>query len=186
MLVEVVQDDFRHFAALQLDDDAHALAIGLVAKIGNAFDGLFADQLGDLLDQPRLVHLVGNLGDDDRLLVALLRLLDRGLRAHQDRAAAGPIRGVDARASDDEAAGRKIGALHALHQAAQLRFVGLSSLLSPRLLLSSMLQMTPSMTSRRLCGGTLVAMPTAMPDEPFTSRLGIGAGRTVGSSVVSS
>ena len=34
--------------------------------------------------------------------------------------------------------------------------------------------MTPSMTSRMLCGGMLVAMPTAMPDEPLTSRFGIG------------
>ena len=36
-------------------------------------------------------------------------------------------------------------------------------------------------TSRRLWGGMLVAMPTAMPDEPFTSRFGTLAGRTVGS-----
>ena len=28
------------------------------------------------------------------------------------------------------------------------------------------------MTSRRLCGGMFVAMPTAMPDEPLTSRFG--------------
>jgi hypothetical protein len=46
--------------------------------------------------------------------------------------------------------------------------------------------MTPSITSRMLCGGMFVAMPTAMPAEPFTSRFGNGAGRTVGSSVVSS
>ena len=29
-----------------------------------------------------------------------------------------------------------------------------------------------SISSRRLCGGTLVAMPTAMPGEPFASRFG--------------
>ena len=39
----------------------------------------------------------------------------------------------------------------------------------------------PAATSRRLCGGMLVAMPTAMPAEPFTSRFGNRAGRTVGS-----
>ena len=50
----------------------------------------------------------------------------------------------------------------------------------------SMAQTTQSMTSPRLCGGMLVAMPTAIPDEPLTSRFGNGAGRTVGSSVVSS
>ena len=38
-----------------------------------------------------------------------------------------------------------------------------------------------SITSRRLCGGMLVAMPTAMPDEPFTSRFGTRVGSTVGS-----
>ncbi len=36
-------------------------------------------------------------------------------------------------------------------------------------------------TSFRLCGGMLVAMPTAMPDEPFTSRFGTRAGSTTGS-----
>ena len=33
----------------------------------------------------------------------------------------------------------------------------------------------------RLCGGMLVAMPTAMPLEPLTSRFGNRAGRTTGS-----
>jgi hypothetical protein len=38
-----------------------------------------------------------------------------------------------------------------------------------------------SMTSERLCGGMLVAMPTAMPAEPLTSRFGKRAGSTCGS-----
>ena len=42
-------------------------------------------------------------------------------------------------------------------------------------------QMTASATSRRLCGGMLVAIPTAIPAEPFTRRFGKRAGRTVGS-----
>ena len=40
---------------------------------------------------------------------------------------------------------------------------------------------TASIVSRRLCGGMFVAMPTAMPDEPLTSRFGKRAGRTAGS-----
>ena len=47
-------------------------------------------------------------------------------------------------------------------------------------------QSTPSATSRRLCGGMFVAMPTAMPDEPFSSRSGIRAGSTDGSVVLPS
>ena len=41
--------------------------------------------------------------------------------------------------------------------------------------------MSASQTSMGLCGGMLVAMPTAMPEAPFTSRLGSLAGRTSGS-----
>src|SRR2546426_6907380 len=40
---------------------------------------------------------------------------------------------------------------------------------------------SPSTTSERLCGGMLVAIPTAMPAEPFTRRFGTRVGRTVGS-----
>ena len=36
-------------------------------------------------------------------------------------------------------------------------------------------------TSPRLCGGTFVLIPTAIPELPFTSRLGMREGRTVGS-----
>ena len=43
-----------------------------------------------------------------------------------------------------------------------------------------------SMTSPRLWGGTFVAMPTAMPLLPFTSRLGKRLGSTVGCTSVSS
>ena len=39
-------------------------------------------------------------------------------------------------------------------------------------------------TSFRLCGGMLVAMPTAIPATPFTSRFGYSRGKTIGSSAV--
>ena len=46
---------------------------------------------------------------------------------------------------------------------------------------SSMKAIVASITSRRLCGGMFVAMPTAMPTEPLTSRFGKRAGRIDGS-----
>ena len=52
VLVEIVQDDVADLAALQVDDDAHAVAIGFVADVGDAFDRLLAHQFGDVLDQP--------------------------------------------------------------------------------------------------------------------------------------
>ena len=44
----------------------------------------------------------------------------------------------------------------------------------------------PLITSPKLCGGILVAIPTAIPPAPFTRRLGNCAGKTEGSFSVSS
>ena len=68
--IELVQHHIGHGVALQLDHDAHAFARRLVADVGDAFDLLLAHQLGDALDHHRLVHLIGNLGDDERLALA--------------------------------------------------------------------------------------------------------------------
>ena len=106
--VKLVQHHVGHGVALQLDHDAHALAVGLVADVGDAFDLLLAHQLGDLLDHRRLVHLIRDLGDDQRLAL-LAHGLGRDAAAHQDRAAALVIGGADARAAENEAAGREVG-----------------------------------------------------------------------------
>ena len=63
----------------------------------------------------RLVHLVGNLGDDDRLAL-LAQGLDVGLAAHHDGAAAGVVGGADAGAAEDEPAGREIRPRYDLDQ----------------------------------------------------------------------
>ena len=69
VLVELVEHDLGFGAALELDDDAHAVAIALVANVGDVVDHLVVHQVGDALDEPRLVDLVRNFGDDDGLLV---------------------------------------------------------------------------------------------------------------------
>ena len=51
---------------------------------------------------------------------------------------------------------------------------------------SSIKAVTPATTSFRLCGGMLVAMPTAMPELPLMSRLGTRVGSTSGMVRVSS
>src|SRR5262245_13716752 len=56
-----------------------------------------------------LVDLVGNLGHDDRDLLALLAGLDLGPCAHEDRAAPGGVGLHEPAATDDEPAGRKVG-----------------------------------------------------------------------------
>ena len=111
--VQLVQHDIGHGVALKLDHHAHALAIGFVADVGDALDLLVAHIFGDLLDHRRLVHLIGNLGDDERLA-----LLADGLvvhpPAHHDRAAALVIGRADACLAEDHAAGRKVGTGHEL------------------------------------------------------------------------
>src|SRR6185437_9869857 len=82
-LEKTIQDDVRVFALLELDHDAHTRTIGLVAKIGNAFNFFIANEIRDLFDELRLVDLIGELRNDDSLALAFERL-DFGLRAHGD------------------------------------------------------------------------------------------------------
>ena len=58
LLVQVVQHHLGHFAALQLDHDAHARLVGLVLDVADAFELLLVHQLGHALLQRLLVHLV--------------------------------------------------------------------------------------------------------------------------------
>src|SRR5690606_9782521 len=116
LAVQVVEHHFRHFTLAQLDNDAHAVLVGLVTQLGNALDLLFLDQLGDLLDQPRLVHLVRNLGNDDGLLATTLHILDFCTGTGVDTATAGAIRLHDAGATVDDAGGGEIRALDVFHQ----------------------------------------------------------------------
>ena len=69
VLIQIVEDDFGLLAALQLEHDAHAVAVALVADFRDAFDLLLVDQAGGLLDQAALVDLVGDFGDDDGFAV---------------------------------------------------------------------------------------------------------------------
>ena len=105
--IELIAHHVGHGLALQLDHDAHACAIAFVTNVGNAFDLLVAYELGDLLDHRGLVHLIRDLGDDERLPV-LPHLFHVHAPAHDYRATAFVIGGADARAAENEATGRKV------------------------------------------------------------------------------
>ena len=96
VLEQVVQHLVRVGVALDLDVHPHPVAVGLVAQVGDAVDPLVLDEIGDLLEQGRLVHLVRQLGDDDRHPVAA-DLLERDLGPHHDPAAAVGVHLADAR-----------------------------------------------------------------------------------------
>ena len=113
VLVQIVEDDFGLLAALQLEHDAHAVAIALVADLGDAFELLLVDQTRRVLDQAGFVDLVGKLRDDDRLAI-LAHLLGLRLGAQLDGAAAVREVIVNALPAQDDAAGREIGTRHHL------------------------------------------------------------------------
>src|SRR6185436_3632669 len=109
LLVEVVEDDVRQLAALELDDDAHAVLVGLVAQLADALELLLTYELGDALDEPRLVNLVRQLRDDDRLAIAALaERLDVRAAAHVNAPSSGRIRAHDALRAVDQAGCREI------------------------------------------------------------------------------
>ena len=168
-LVEVVEDDLGDGVALEDDDEALAGAAGgLVADVGDAADRSVAHELGDLVGQVVGVDLVGQLGDDEAL--ATLDFLDVDDGALRDGAAAGAVRVFDALVSQDSGAGGEVRSGDQLDERFEEFFAGCSRAHS-----------TPRASSRRLCGGMRVAMPTAMPSEPLASRFGKRAGRMVGS-----
>src|SRR6185437_4643468 len=115
-LVQVVLDDLRHFAAFELDDDAHARLVGFVAQVGNALELLFAYELADAHEQVRLVYLVGNLVDDDRLAIALVEVLEMRAGAHYYATAAGPIAFANAFQPVNDSRRRKVGRRDDFHQ----------------------------------------------------------------------
>ena len=121
VLVEVVEHGVDLRLALQLDDDAHALPVGFVAQVGDAFELSFVCKLGDLRHQRGLVHGVRKLVDDDPL-AAVLRLLERVPRAHDDAPVAGRVSGLDACGAHDQAAGRKVRSLDEAQQVLAGRF----------------------------------------------------------------
>jgi hypothetical protein len=171
LLVQVVEDDVGVLAALELNVDPHARLVGFVTQVSNALDLLVAHQLADLDQQVGLVHLVRQLVDDDRLLAAaLVHVLEVAGGAHHHAPAAGAVAVAHARQAIDNAGGREVRRLDDADQGFDVGF----RIVQQRL--NSAMQM-----SVRLCGGILVAMPTAMPDEPLISRLGILAGITSGS-----
>ena len=120
VLEELVENDLRFGAALQFDDDAHAVAIAFVANVGDVFDVFVVDQLRDALDQDGLVHLIRNFGDDDGFAV-FAEGFDGGLGAHHEAAAAGAVGFENSRAAVDDAGGGEIGALHEFQNLGELR-----------------------------------------------------------------
>ena len=104
--------------ALELDHDTHTVAVGLVPDVGDTLQPLVLYLVGDGLDEHPLVHLIGQLRDDDAGAAAA-ELLELVAGAHHQPAPAGGVGGADAAASHDDALRGEVGALDVLHQVAE-------------------------------------------------------------------
>ena len=108
VLEEVVQHDLGVLAALQVEDHAQAVLVGLIAHLRDALDLLLLHQFGDALEHARLVDLVGDLGDDDGLAGAALLGLDVAARPHDHPPAPGAVALADAADAVDDAGGGEV------------------------------------------------------------------------------
>ena len=108
VLVQFVEHNLGNSILLEFDDDIDGgISIGAVMDIGNLGQLLVANKFAELLHEISAIHLVRNLGDDDRLL-AVFAFDDFMLRANRQIAAAGLVRIENALFAHDNATGRKI------------------------------------------------------------------------------
>ncbi len=113
VLEQLVQDDLRLGAALQLHHNAHAVAARFVAHVGDIVDDLVIYQLRNALHDLGFVHLVGNFPHDDRL-ASLVQVFNRGFGAHHKLAPAMRIGSFNPAAPVDVRSGGEVRAFHDL------------------------------------------------------------------------
>ncbi len=111
VLVEIVQHNLGVCIALQVDDNPQAVAVGLIADVGDILELLIAHKVGNLFDQAGLVDLIRELRDDDALAVVPSGL-DTRLCPDENASPSRRVRFLHAFVAVDNSAGRKIGALN--------------------------------------------------------------------------
>ncbi len=115
VLVKVVEHHLGQLAFLDLDDDADSFPVGFISDVGDPFEFLLVDELGDALQEPGLVDRVGDFRDDDPLPFAFVAVFDRRFSPDLDDALAVFVSVPDALLIEDIPAGRKIRARDELH-----------------------------------------------------------------------
>ena len=113
LFIQIVEHDFGHFAALELNDHAHAGFVGLIAQIRNAFNFLFVHQLGNALNQRALVHLVRNFVHNNGLTVgAFGNRFKMRFSTHDHPSTPSAVAFTHTRQTINNAASREVGRGH--------------------------------------------------------------------------
>ena len=113
---EPVQHDLRVSVALELDDDAHSVSVGLVAQVGYAIEALVVYLVLYILYEHALVYLIRQLVYYYPRSLVLAELLELGSGSHDYPAPSGGVGLADAVSAHDYALRREIGAGDMLHK----------------------------------------------------------------------
>src|SRR5690606_20484843 len=116
-LVQLVEHHGTHGLPLHVIRQADAIAVAVVVHITDALDPLLVHQVGHaLVELHRLVHLEGDLADDDRLPAGLRVFLNVTFAAQHDPSASGLIGLPHAIGAVDDASRGEVRAFDVLHE----------------------------------------------------------------------
>ena len=73
VFIKLIEDYLSVCVTAMLDDDTHTRSARFVAHIGDALDLLFLNEVSNALAKKALVNAVGDLGNDDAVLILLHR-----------------------------------------------------------------------------------------------------------------
>ena len=85
------------------------MAVGFVVNVGNTFQPLVLDVIGDRFDEFLFVDLIRKFGYDDTFSRAVVEIFDLAFCAENDISPSGTIGVADAASAHDDAARREIG-----------------------------------------------------------------------------
>ena len=107
IFIQLIQNDIGLKITLQLNNNPDAMAVGLVANLRNAVQFLFFYQFGDTGNHCRLINLIGNFVDNNRLFI-LADFFNGAFGSHHYRTASGIISRLGTAVTQNQTAGRKI------------------------------------------------------------------------------
>ena len=120
MLEKLIQEYICIDVFSRLNTDTHTGTVGFIPKFRDAVNPLILYQLGDLLNESRLIYHIRKLADDDPLLSVVHRF-NIGHGADFDLATAGTVRLLNLFSAENRGSRRKIRTFYDLHQLVDVR-----------------------------------------------------------------
>ena len=116
MFVKVIKHLLRESLFPQLNDDAHAMAVGFITQVADAGDFLFFDQFSNRFHQASLIRLIRELGDHDLASLGPGDIFNTGSGLNHNFTVPGSISTLDSLNTLDNAGGGEVRPLDELRQ----------------------------------------------------------------------